>query len=133
MVLGNHLHSVNTIGLVRLRTLAFNRAYGSTDHSILVMYPAEHLVIGPANHAYFWVAFAKEHCTEMVLLISSPMPQRGSRKCGTLGTWFSEPPNKELGCFMPWTRVLTTFTKNLGLVDCGVMSSNNFNTVKSLP
>ena len=33
----------------------------------------------------------------MVLRISSPMPQRGSRKCGILGGWFSEPLNKELG------------------------------------
>jgi len=32
----------------------------------------------------------------MVLRVSSPMLQRGSRKCGTLGAWFSEPPNKEL-------------------------------------
>jgi hypothetical protein len=55
------------------------------------------MVVGPANHDYVWVAFAKEHCTAMVLLISSPMPQRGSRKCGTLGAWFSELPNKELG------------------------------------
>jgi hypothetical protein len=33
----------------------------------------------------------------MVLRISSPMPQPGSRKCGTVGARFSEPPNKELG------------------------------------
>jgi len=99
VVHGRHPHSVSSIGLVRQRTLAFNRAYGWTDHPILVVYPAEHLVIGPANHAYFWVAFAKEHCTEMVLLISSPMPQRGSRKCGTLGAGFSEPPIKELDRF----------------------------------
>ena len=98
MVLRNHLHSVSSIGLVRLRTLAFNRAYGWTDHPILVVYPTEHVVIGPANHSHAWVASANEHCTAMVLLISSPMPQRGSRKYGTLGAWFSEPPNKELDC-----------------------------------
>ena len=60
------------------------------------MYRAEHVVIRPANLAYVWVALAKEHCRAMVLRVSSPMPQRGSRKCGTLGEWFSEPPNKEL-------------------------------------
>jgi hypothetical protein len=44
------------------------------------VYRYEHVVIGPANHAYTSVAFAKEHCGAMVLLLSSPMPQRGSRK-----------------------------------------------------
>jgi hypothetical protein len=33
----------------------------------------------------------------MVLRLFSPMPQCGSRKGGTLGAWFSDPPNKELG------------------------------------
>jgi hypothetical protein len=33
----------------------------------------------------------------MVLRVSSAVPQRGFRKCGTLGEWLSEPPNKELG------------------------------------
>jgi hypothetical protein len=33
----------------------------------------------------------------MALRVFSPMPQRGSRKCGTLGAWFSERPKKELG------------------------------------
>ena len=32
-----------------------------------------------------------------VFRVLSPMPQGGSRKCGTLGAWFSEPPSKELG------------------------------------
>ena len=32
------------------------------------------------------------------------MPKRGSRKCGKLGAWFSEPPNKELGlAFRPFS------------------------------
>ena len=95
MALGNQPCSVSSIRLVRLRTLAFNRAYSWTDHPILVVYPAEHVVIGPANHSYVWVASAKEHCIAMALQISSPMPQLGSRKCGTLGAWFSEPPIKE--------------------------------------
>jgi hypothetical protein len=84
------------IGLVKLCTLAFNRAYGWSVHPILLMYRAEHVVIGPANYTFAWVAFAKEQCTAMVLRVSSPMPQRGSRKCGILGGWFSEPLNKEL-------------------------------------
>ena len=46
----------------------------------------------------------KEHCTAMVLRESSLMPQRGFRKCGTLGGWFSEPPNKELGCARRWPK-----------------------------
>jgi len=41
---------------------------------------AEHVVIEPANHAYVWVAFAKEYRTAMVWRVSSPMPQRGSPK-----------------------------------------------------
>jgi hypothetical protein len=41
---------------------------------------AEREVIEPANHAYVWVAFAKEYRTTMVLWISSLMPQRGSPK-----------------------------------------------------
>ena len=85
------------IGLVKLCTFAFNRAYGWSGHSILVVYPAEDVVIGPANYSFAWVAFAKEQCTAMVLRVSSSMPQRGSRKCGKLVGWFSEPPNKELG------------------------------------
>jgi len=99
VALGNHLHSVSSNRLVRLRNLAFNRAYGWTDHPILVVYPTEHVVIGPANHSHAWVASANEHCTAMVLLISSHMPQHCSRKCGTLGAWFSEPPIKELDRF----------------------------------
>jgi hypothetical protein len=82
--------------LVRLRILAFIRAYGRSGYPIWVMHRTEHVVIGPANHAYVCVAFANEYCTPMALRISSAMQQRGSRKCGTLGAWFSEPPNKEL-------------------------------------
>jgi hypothetical protein len=88
--------SVRRIGLVSLRTLDFKRAYGGSGHPIWNVYLAEHVVIGPANHAYSWVAFDKEHCTASVLRVSSPMPQRGSRKGGRLGVWFSEPPKKEL-------------------------------------
>jgi hypothetical protein len=33
----------------------------------------------------------------MILWLSSPMPQRGSRKVGSLAAWFSEPLDKELG------------------------------------
>lgn len=95
---------VRRIGIIRLSTLAFNRAYGCFGHPIWVVYLTEQVVIGTANHAYVWVAFAKEHCTAMVLRISSPMLQRGSRKCGTLGAWFSEPPNKELErCRQPYS------------------------------
>ncbi|MFM7518494.1 MAG: hypothetical protein ACKO3V_16280, partial [Pirellula sp.] len=81
---------------VSLRSLAFKRAYGGFGHPIWDVYLAEHVVIGPANHAYSWVAFDKEHCTASVVRVTSPMPQRGSRKGGRLGVWFSEPPNKEL-------------------------------------
>jgi len=83
--------------LVSLRTLAFKRAYGGSDHPIWDLYLAEHVVNGPANHAYSWVAFDKKHCTATVLRVSSPLPQRGSRKGGRLGVWFSEPPNNEFG------------------------------------
>jgi len=40
------------IGLVKLCTLAFNLAYGWSVHPILVVYPAEDVVIGPANYTY---------------------------------------------------------------------------------
>jgi hypothetical protein len=43
------------------------------------------------------MAFASEHCTSMVLRLSSPMPHRGSRKGGAPREWFSEPSNKEFG------------------------------------
>jgi hypothetical protein len=48
----------------------------------LSMYPGEQVVIGPVNHAYSWVAFDKEPCTAMILRVSSPMQQRGSREGG---------------------------------------------------
>ena len=80
-----------------ITTATFNRAYGWSGDPNCVLYRSDNVVIGPANQAYTWVAFAKEHSTAMVLRVSSQMPQRGSRKCGTLGGWFSEPPNKELG------------------------------------
>ena len=61
------------------------------------LYRSDNVVVGLASQAYTWVAFAKEHSTAMVLRLSSQMPQRDSRKCCTLGAWFSEPPNSELG------------------------------------
>ena len=65
------------------------------------MYRAEHVVAGPANHAHARIVFDKEHSTAIVLSVSSPMPQRGSRKGETFGAGFSEPPNKELD--VQWT------------------------------
>ena len=62
----------------------------------LFVYPFEQLVIGPVNHAYSSVAFDKEPCTAMILRVSSPMQQRGSRKGGIRGAWLSVPPDKEL-------------------------------------
>ena len=67
---------------MRLRAFAFNRANGWSGHLIWVVYRAEHVVVGPAGHTFVWVAFAKERCTALVLRLSSPMPQRGSRKMG---------------------------------------------------
>jgi hypothetical protein len=67
-----------------ITTAALNRAYGWSGDPIWVLYRDEHLVIGPASHVFAWVVFAMEHFTAMVLRVSSPMPQRGSRKCGTL-------------------------------------------------
>ena len=60
------------------------------------MYRYEHVVIGPANYAYAWVALVKEHCTAMALRDFIPMPQGGSRKGETFGAWFSELAKKEL-------------------------------------
>ena len=61
------------------------------------VYVREEVVIGPANHDYAWVTCTKECCTAMALRVSGPMLKPGSRKGGTLGGWFSEPPNTELG------------------------------------
>jgi hypothetical protein len=60
------------------------------------VYRDEHVVIGPANHGYAWVALVKEYFTAMILWDSIPMPQRSSRKGGTCGAWCSEPAKKEL-------------------------------------
>ena len=60
------------------------------------MYRAEHVLIGPANHAHARIVFGKKQCTAMVLRVSSPMPQRGSRKGETFGAGFSEPHDKDL-------------------------------------
>ena len=48
------------------------------------MYRDEHVVIGPANYAYAWVALVKDYFTAMVLMESIPMRQRGLRKGGGL-------------------------------------------------
>ena len=79
-----------------ITTAAFNRAYGWSGDPNCVLYRSENVVIGSARQVYTWVAFAKEYCIAMVLRVSSQMLQCGSRKCGTLGAWFSEPPNNEL-------------------------------------
>jgi hypothetical protein len=55
----------------------------------------EEVVIGPANHCYTWVTSTKECYTTMVLRVSSSVPKCGLRKGGTLGAWFSEPPNTD--------------------------------------
>jgi hypothetical protein len=74
------------------------RANGCSGQPISGVYRYEHVVIGPANYAYAWVALVKEHCTAMALRVFIPMPQGGSRKGGTFGAWFSELAKKEL-CF----------------------------------
>ena len=82
--------------LVRLRAFALYRANGCSGQPISGVYRYEHVVIGPANYAYAWVALVKEHCTAMALRVFIPMPQGGSRKGGTFGAWFSELAKKEL-------------------------------------
>jgi hypothetical protein len=72
-------------------------ANGRSGHPISGVYPDEHVVIGPANYAYAWLALVKEHCTAMALRESIPMLQRGSWKGGACGVWFSEPAKKKLG------------------------------------
>jgi hypothetical protein len=84
------------VRLVRLRAFALYRANGCSGQPISGVYRYEHVVIGPANYAYAWVALVKEHCTAMALRVFIPMPQGGSRKGGTFGAWFSELAKKEL-------------------------------------
>jgi hypothetical protein len=83
------------IRLVRLRASALYRSNGCSSQPISGVYRDEHVVIGPASHAYAWVALVKEHCTAMALRESTTMPQRGSRKGGTCRAWFSEPAKKK--------------------------------------
>ena len=83
--------------LVRLRAFALYRANGCSGQPISGVYRYEHVVIGPANYSYAWVAFAKENCTAMGFRVFIPMPQGGSRKGETFGAWFSELAKKELG------------------------------------
>jgi hypothetical protein len=85
--------------LVRLRAFALYRANGCSGQPITGVYRYEHVVIGPANYSYDWVALVKEHCTAMALRVFIPMPQGGSRKGGACGVWFSEPAKKELVTF----------------------------------
>jgi hypothetical protein len=87
--------------LVRLRAFALYRANGCSGQPISGVYRYEHVVIGPANYSYAWVALVKEHCTAMALRESIPMPQRGSRNGGACGVWFSEPAKKEFGLNRP--------------------------------
>jgi hypothetical protein len=68
--------------LVKLRAFALFHANGRSGHPISGVYPDEHVVNGPANYAYAWVALVKEHCTAMALRESTTIPQRGSRKGG---------------------------------------------------
>ena len=84
------------IRLVRLRALAHYHLIGCSGQPISGVYRDEHVVIGPANLVYAWVALVKEHCTAMALRESTTMPQRGSRKGGTCRAWFSEPAKKKL-------------------------------------
>jgi hypothetical protein len=42
----------------------------------------EEVVIGPANEVYDWMNFIKQRCAAMVLLVSGPMLELGSRKGG---------------------------------------------------
>ncbi len=53
------------------------------------MYRAEHVLIGPANHAYIRIAFGKEHTTAMVLRIKPDaaawFTERGDIRGGVLG------------------------------------------------
>jgi hypothetical protein len=71
--------------LVRLRAIALYRANGYSSQLISGVYLLEHVVVGPANHAYARVALVKEHHIAMVLRESIPMPQRSSRKGGLAG------------------------------------------------
>jgi hypothetical protein len=64
------------------------------------VYRDEHVVIGPANYAYAWVALVKDYFTAMVLMESIPMRQRGLRKGGACGAWFSEPGKIDLGALL---------------------------------
>jgi hypothetical protein len=57
----------------------------------------EEVVIGATKHCYTWMNNTKECPTTMVLRVSSPVLKFGLRKGGTLGAWFSGPPNTELG------------------------------------
>lgn len=71
-------------------------ANARSGHPFSDVYLDKHVVIGPANHSYDWVALVKEHRKAMVLRESIPMPQRSSRKEGACGEWFSESAKKEL-------------------------------------
>ena len=44
-----------------ITTAALNRAYGWSGDPIWVLYRAEQVVIGPANHGYACVDFAEDY------------------------------------------------------------------------
>jgi len=50
----------------------------------------------PMLWVHFWVHLLRDTALQWFGGVTSPMPQGGSRKRGTFGAWFSEPPNKEL-------------------------------------
>jgi hypothetical protein len=57
------------------------------------VYRIKQVVIGPANYAYGWLAFAKVQGTPTFLAESSSVLQRGSHKGKTMGPWFTDPSN----------------------------------------
>jgi len=72
------------------------------------VYRAEHVVIGPANHGYDWVALVEEDCTARALRESDPTPNRGSRKEVANWEWFAEPTKNKLACLDLRQAVLKT-------------------------
>ena len=79
-----------------LPAFALYRSNGCSSQPISGVYRDEHVVIGPVNHGYGWMALVKEHCTAMVSRECIPMPQHGSRNGGACRAWFSEPAKKKL-------------------------------------
>ena len=65
--------------------LCLCRSNGCFGQPISGVYRHEHVVIGPADQSYRWVALVKEHCTAKVLRESILIPQCGSRNGGLAG------------------------------------------------